>query len=276
MKLILLGTAGVRPSLNRSGPGQVLIVGDEPLLFDCGRQVTTRLLQAGIDPIRIRHLFFTHHHFDHNSEYPYFLFVTWTMKMQKGVREKLHVYGPKGTREFHRIIAEDLYPNDIASRLTLPNRTKEGLDAEIHEVQTEGLLTDSGSWRVESVFTDHIKPHIESLAYGIEAEGRKIVIAGDNMPSQSISRLAKGVDVLVHECTMFEEEIRERGFSKWHTGPRQLGALAEEAEVKKLVLRHFSYNVADNRDKLAEMKRQVQELFHGEVIMGEDLMDVKV
>ena len=93
--------------------------------------------------------------------------------MQKGVREKLHVYGPKGTREFHRIIAEDLYPNDIASRLTLPNRTKEGLDAEIHEVQTEGLLTDSGSWRVESVFTDHIKPHIHvSLVLWISATGR--------------------------------------------------------------------------------------------------------
>ena len=73
MKVTLLGTGNPRVNLQRSGPSQVVWVGAEPLLVDCGLGTTHQLLRAGIDPARVRYLFFTHHHSDHNLEYPGFV-----------------------------------------------------------------------------------------------------------------------------------------------------------------------------------------------------------
>jgi ribonuclease BN (tRNA processing enzyme) len=40
-------------------------VGDEHLLFDVGRGVAVQMARAGIPMGSLRHVFITHHHFDH-------------------------------------------------------------------------------------------------------------------------------------------------------------------------------------------------------------------
>lgn len=90
MKFILLGSGAVRPDLQRWGPAQIVQVGGENLLFDCGRGATMRLVQAGIPLVSIRKVFFTHHHFDHNCDFAYLSLTSWLLgrdvPMEVGVR----------------------------------------------------------------------------------------------------------------------------------------------------------------------------------------------
>ena len=65
IKVRLLGTGGPRPDPQRSGPATLVTVGDEPVLFDAGRGVVIQMLRAGIPLQALRHVFVTHHHFDH-------------------------------------------------------------------------------------------------------------------------------------------------------------------------------------------------------------------
>jgi ribonuclease BN (tRNA processing enzyme) len=51
----------------------VVELGDEQLMFDCGPAATHKLVKAGLFPTPVDHLFFTHHHFDHDVDYPAFL-----------------------------------------------------------------------------------------------------------------------------------------------------------------------------------------------------------
>lgn len=65
IKLTLLGTGGPRPDPCRQGPALLVTVEHKNYLFDAGRGVTTRLLQAGVLPQDLYAIFITHHHFDH-------------------------------------------------------------------------------------------------------------------------------------------------------------------------------------------------------------------
>jgi ribonuclease Z len=66
--LTLLGTGTPRPSRERAGSAYLVRVGGERLLFDCGPGSYARLLQTGVLPTAISHLFLTHLHYDHCAD----------------------------------------------------------------------------------------------------------------------------------------------------------------------------------------------------------------
>ena len=73
-----------------------LLVGEEVILFDCGRYATNQIFRTGIPPFKITHLFFTHNfHFDHTSDYPNLIFSRFNND-----KTPLKVYGPQGTEKF--------------------------------------------------------------------------------------------------------------------------------------------------------------------------------
>jgi len=55
------------------GSAQIVEVAGEYLMFDCGPAATHKLVQAGLFSTEVDYLFFTHHHFDHDVDYPCFL-----------------------------------------------------------------------------------------------------------------------------------------------------------------------------------------------------------
>src|SRR6266542_4167640 len=71
-RIILLGTKG-GPTLTtksgRSNPSTLILINDVPYLIDCGYGVSRQLISAGISLNRLRYIFITHHHSDHNLEY---------------------------------------------------------------------------------------------------------------------------------------------------------------------------------------------------------------
>src|ERR1043165_4351167 len=69
-RIILLGTKG-GPTVGtlRSNASTLLVINNEPYVVDCGYGVTRQLLSAKVTPDRIRYIFITHHHSDHDLEY---------------------------------------------------------------------------------------------------------------------------------------------------------------------------------------------------------------
>ena len=70
LRVILLGTKGGSPiGKTRSNPATLLLINNIAYIVDCGYGVSRQLLSAGVALDRIRHVFITHHHSDHNLEY---------------------------------------------------------------------------------------------------------------------------------------------------------------------------------------------------------------
>ena len=96
-EIFVLGGGTPTPTAERFGSAHVLKIGEETLMFDCGPAATHKLVKAGLFPTQVDNLFFTHHHFDHNIDYPCFLLCRWD---QGPVNiNELNVYGPTLTEE---------------------------------------------------------------------------------------------------------------------------------------------------------------------------------
>src|SRR5438093_737529 len=105
-RLHILGAGTPTPTADRFGTSYVLDLGGGRLaMFDCGPAATHKLVKAGIRPTSVDHLFFTHHHFDHDVDYPCFLLCRWDQSI--GKENQLRVYGPTLTETItERILGE--------------------------------------------------------------------------------------------------------------------------------------------------------------------------
>ena len=88
----VLGAGTPTPTPERYGSSYVVQVGGDFLMVDCGPSTTHKLVKAGLFPTQIDYLFFTHHHFDHDVDYPCFLLTRWDQSI--GVEKELEVFGP--------------------------------------------------------------------------------------------------------------------------------------------------------------------------------------
>jgi hypothetical protein len=85
-RVILLGTAGGPfPKRGRSAPASVVVIDDMAYVVDCGNGVARQLVLAGLDLSRIRHVFITHHHSDHNADFGTLLLLAWTAGLKTPV-----------------------------------------------------------------------------------------------------------------------------------------------------------------------------------------------
>jgi ribonuclease Z len=257
MKLILLGTGAARPDAKRAPPSQVIMIDDEPLLVDCGGGTGMSLMKKGVSPSKIHNIFFTHLHIDHCVEYPSIVFGGYLV----GRTKEVNVYGPNGTEDFSRTLFEKVYP--YAAPLL---QKAKGVEMKIIVTEVNsGLVCETEKWKVTTTPVEH--GNIDTLAYRIDSGGRSIVISGDTGPCINLIQLARDADILVHECSFPDSAGEKRG----HTIPRQLGEIAKKAKVKKVVLTHL-FPPCNGHEK--EMVESVRKNFSGEVIVGEDLMEI--
>ena len=91
-RIILLGTKG-GPRVGeagRSNPSTLLLINDVPYLVDCGYGASKQLLNAGVALNRLRYIFITHHHSDHNLEYGNLVYNGWVNGLNERARPSAH------------------------------------------------------------------------------------------------------------------------------------------------------------------------------------------
>ena len=262
LRVVLLGSGAVRPAPGRDGPAQVVEVDGEPLLFDCGRGAATNLRRAGIPPETVSRVFLTHLHFDHVSDLPYFLLVTWVV----GRAREVALFGPSGTKEFVETSVRGAYDEDIRSRFG-HGRSPFGLNVKVTEIEKEGEVLVTERYQVIARPVEH--GGMPNLGYRVEAPGGTVVVLGDVARRQDLTEFVSGADVLLCECSGTKEflEHPSRPWGAWHMTPEAVASLASRARVKTVVLKHF---VIEDESAIEQIGEEVRRRFAGEVLVGRD------
>ena len=87
-----------------------------------------------------------------------------------------------------------------------------------------------------------------------EREGKKITFITDTGICPNIVKLAKNADILICESTHLDE-LKEKSKEFKHLTAKQTALLAKKANVKKLVLFHFSQRYKSTEPLEREAKK---------------------
>jgi ribonuclease BN (tRNA processing enzyme) len=282
MQLFLISAGTPTPTESRFGTCYVLQVGQDHLMFDCGPAATHKLVKAGLFPTQIDYLFFTHHHYDHNVDYPCFLLTRWNH--QTGKENRLRVWGPPPIQQItERLIGEDgAFSDDWTARVSHPGsqdvhverggtlpRPKPAFD--VSEIEPGAEITGNG-WQVTTALAQHQQPWLQSLAYRVDSEEGSIVITGDAVPNKSLAELSHGVETLIVNCWDHQSRIDARTSI---AGTLDAAKIAHEAGAKRLVLAHSLARLTrpGSREKgIGDIAR----VYEGEIIFGEELMGLEL
>lgn len=245
MQLTLLGTGTPIPDPRRAGPSQLLHVGAEHVLVDCGTGAVRRMVEAGYQPREVHTVLVTHMHSDHSIDLGHFLITRWIQFPSTG----LTLIGPSGLREYVdnllRLLDWDIRVRDFATRLSDEVRHIDVIEIE------DGWTLERDHWRVKAIKVDHY-PVEHAFGFRFDSDEGSLVISGDTAPYEPLAKAAAGVDVLVHEAWLrprheparehmtsdaAEEFIRRR--NRYHTDSHQVGKIAALADPKLLVLSHL-------------------------------------
>jgi ribonuclease Z len=301
MEVVFLGTSGCVPTETRNLSSVLVSYLNQPYLFDCGEGTQRQMRLAGINFMKIDHIFLTHLHADH------FLGLggmIQSMDFMERTRP-LNIYGPKGTeRTVNTLLSAGTF---ILDHLTV----------ELHEV-APGLVLDEGKFTVSCAKTIHTanslaycfeeKPHRKflkqkALSLGVPEgrlfadlqdgksvtvkgktitaddvldepiAGRKVVYTGDTRPSESVVKLAANSHILIHDGT-FSHEEKELVEDSAHTTNVQAAEIARKANVKKLYLTHISQRYPKPED-LKKIVDEARKIFP-ETYIAEDLLKIEI
>lgn len=270
----LLGTGSPKPNIERSGPAQVIMVDDTPVLVDCGEGTTRQLMYADINPVDITTVLFTHLHSDHIFGYSHFLLGGWSLG-----RSKLTIIGPKGLKKFHEQVL-DMFEEDINYRCNTLGISGAGLlDVNIIELAEEGGDVPIPDLDVKVTSTPVIH-NVKTFGFRFQKGDKSIVLSGDTAPVDTLIELAKGADVLVQDAaiasSVFNNKSSDPNILKiWdflkneHCTPQQAAEIATASGVGCLVLTHLLPNT--DRD---EVYQEASKHFDGTVIVGEDFKTI--
>jgi ribonuclease BN (tRNA processing enzyme) len=279
-RIVLLGTKG-GPRVGeagRSNPATLLLINDVPYLIDCGYGVTKQLITAGVALNRLRYIFITHHHSDHNLEFGPLIYNTWIT----GLPAQIDAYGPPGLTKMAQQFF-DYQKFDIDVRIVDEGRTDPRKLVTTHEISKAGVVLTNTDVKVSMCVVRH-PPIKDAYAYRFDAKDRSVVISGDTAYAPELGEFAKGADVLVHEVMYLPgieallnrlpnaKRLREHLMAA-HTLPEDVGKIAAQAGVKTLVLTHFvpgdDASITDE-----QWAADVRKHFKGQIVVGRDLMEI--
>ena len=307
MQLIITGSGSALPDPLRGGASCAVVVDGTVLQFDCGRRVLENLMLVGINPMKIDHMFFTHLHFDHISDYDYYAITNWVA----GRQDTVYVYGPGGTEAMSEGAIRYMHAMNVDFIGTIlehwpPHMAARPRETPPYEVRDigPGTVLETDNFKVSCLETKHLPdPSVKSLGYRVDSDYGSVAISGDTAVSDGMKTLAKDVDILVHECVkpdlgmtsggkfslkdFHKEELMKERPQTGHTSPTQLGQLAREVNAKKLIAYHLApYTSVPAAIEMSSMYlgsspgheiwgkfvHAMQQQYDGPVILAEDRM----
>lgn len=286
--VVTLGTGGgPLTRLKRAQSANAVVVGEAIYLVDAGDGVLRQLRAAGLNLAAVRAILITHHHLDHVAGLTPLLGLRW----MSTIHTPLQLYGPEGLSDvvtgFERSVRPAVAVDFARSPAPLAA-------VDVKEIRP-GLVFDDGNVRVTAAENTHYQAShsttardAKSYAYRIETPRGVVVFTGDTGPSDAVTRLAAGADLLVSEVIDLDATLRatERltphldrkqreslveHLAKNHLRPEQVGQLAVAAGVKHVVLSHLAPGL-DSETSTEPYAAGVRKVFRGPVTIAEDLM----
>ena len=265
-------------------------------MFDAGESAQISYMKSGLGWNKKMKIFVTHLHGDHCVG---ILGLLQTMSMQNRT-ESLEIFGPKGIDEF--LAANIKILNFGLSFSILITIVNEGTIYEnnkflIHATKANHSITafsylfeekdKPGRFNVEKAkelgipegelwnklqngenITNNEKIIKPEQVLGKKRPGKKIGISGDTMPTKELEEFFRECDYLVFDSTFLDEE-KQKAQDTCHSTAKQAAELGKKANVKNLILTHFSARYKDEIGHKTEAEQ-----IHNSVITAKDLLEV--
>lgn len=234
-EVVVLGTASATPTRDRNPSSHYVRLGNNHILIDCGEGTQNQMMKFGLKMHKIKTILITHLHGDHYFGLPGLLFSMALNNRQ----DPINIVGPSDLKRF----IEDILAHGNG-KFTYP----------INFISTEnrenGLILDGGDFQVHTVNLQHRVPCagfiIEETKAGRNHLGklRKYAYISDTIYDDSIVPFIEQVDLLYHEATFLHEKS-DRAEQTFHSTALQAGKIASLANVRKLMIGHFSSRYTD-------------------------------
>ncbi|HEY3642784.1 MAG TPA: MBL fold metallo-hydrolase [Xanthobacteraceae bacterium] len=291
-RLITLGTtAGPPPRAHRAQSSNLLIVNGSLYVVDAGDGVARRLAKAGINVRDIGTIFLTHHHDDHTAGLGTLMSDAWDNQRT----QPINVYGPPRTEDLVKAAVQYF---TISAQIRIADGGRTVPIAQVffgHDV-APGMVYQDANIKVTAAENTHFEFHkgaaagkYKSYSYRFETPGRVIVFTGDTGPSDAVTELARGADLLVSEANSVDDRMQllirsgqwqamtsdeqagiKQQMTQGHLSPDVIGKMAARAGVKTVVLTHLT---AKPDDDYTAWVSEVKKYFPGQVLIAKDLME---
>lgn len=269
-KLTILGSSSAVPTSHRNLTAHALRVHERFFLIDCGEGTQMQLRKNKIPLGRIHNIFITHLHGDHIFGL-YGLISSYNLLYRK---EDLHIYAPaelQNILEQHlRIFEPHLHYKIVYHVLSTTEKSLVYEDKHLevysfplfHKVPAFGFVFQEKPYE-RNLKKEVIKQlgipisHMKSIKLGddwvtdsgIRIPNRQLTIppykartfayCSDTLYAPSLTRFFPKVDLLFHEAT-FGTDFKKQARLTMHSTAAQAAQMALKADVKKLLIGHFS------------------------------------
>lgn len=281
-ELHILGCGSALPTTRHFPTSQVVNLRDKLFMIDCGEGAQLQFRKSRLKFSRLGHIFISHLHGDHCFG---LLGLISTLNLL-GRTAELHIHSPKGLEEllapmldffnrqmtykvlFHEFETKEatvIYEDRSMTVTTIPLRHRMPccgfLFAE--KQRPNHILREMIDFYQVPVYelnrikngADYVTPEGETIPNDRltrpSAAPRNYAYCSDTIYMPSIVEQIKGVDLLFHEAT-FADEDAPRAKETFHTTAAQAADIACKAEVKKLLIGHFSARYEDENVLLQE------------------------
>jgi ribonuclease Z len=281
-KVTLTGTGIPNVAPGRAGAGVCVQFEDIVLQFDAGRATCNRLSEMNVRPLDVTAVFLTHLHSDHVFGLPELVLTRW-IEGQFAEFAPLTIVSPSGgaTRFVQRML--EPFDEDIAVRRDhtgSPAVTIDSREFPASFAPTIVWTSDDGKVVVKSMAVHH-EPVPDAVAYQITTPDGVVVISGDTRVCAEVEALSRGADVLVHEIfrrAPLAEIIKTTPvvatILDYHADSIEVGTLAQNAQVKNLMLTHLGPPPSNEKQEQAFVDDVRAGGYTGNVVVGRDLMSI--
>ncbi|MCM5527218.1 ribonuclease Z [Parasegetibacter sp. NRK P23] len=281
----ILGNNSALPAFDRHPTAQVVTLGDQQFMVDCGEGTQMQMARYKIRHSRISRIFISHLHGDH-----YFGLIGLLTSMGLLSREQpLHLHAPPGLIDIIQLqlkVADTVLPYELIfhplseeGTIVLEEKLSVSCFRVFHRIECWGF-----------VFRERKNPRKidrdKAVAYGVPAafydrlkkgedytnkKGEQILNEWVTVPNRAPLSYAycadtvykpalcahlQHVNLLYHETT-YLADLEERAMSRFHSTTHQAAAMALEAGVHRLLIGHFS----SKYDKLDAFLEETQSIF---------------
>jgi ribonuclease Z len=283
-EVTILGSSSASPTYQRHPSAQIINISERFFLVDCGEGTQIQLERYKIKYHRINRVFISHLHGDHFFG---LMGLLSTMHLQ-GRTKELNLYAPKELKEIIDIqllysqtkLRYEIIYHDLKSDKSAVIFEDEHLIIETiilnHRIPCTGFLFREkrkprklikeliNKYEIPvSVYTslkmgkDYIdesgKIYKNDLLTEPSKSARSYAYCSDTAYNEAMLEQLKDVDLLYHEATFLDDMI-DRANETYHTTAKQAGITAKKANVKRLLIGHFSARYKELDSLLNEAK----------------------
>ncbi len=284
-KITILGSSGAVPVYGRMPTSQFIEIKNHYILIDCGEGSQMQMMKYGLPLHRLDYIFISHLHGDH---YLGLMGLLFTLHLNRRTAD-LHLYSHTGLDEIiiahlrysksalnFKIIFHTLVTDKRQIILDTKHLTVETIPL-LHKINCTGFLIREKQ-KLRRIDKDRLPEGIliqqlTDLKKGEDIidvktgtilyknkdltlpsrKSRSYAYCSDTQYYEQIIQQIQNVDVLYHEATFIQED-EMKAKETMHSTALHAAQIASKAEVKKLLIGHFSARYKELATLLKEAK----------------------